>query len=76
MEMCDYHQSSPDSYFTQQKLITKLTPEGRVTLTERALKVQALGEKSEVPIMNEDEFLSKLEQHFDIDYRNLISLKE
>ncbi|MEM7297607.1 MAG: arylamine N-acetyltransferase [Bacteroidota bacterium] len=76
MEMCEYQQSSPQSTFTQKKLITKLTAEGRITLTDRKLKILALGEVSEVDIMNEDEFISKLEQHFGISFRQLIPKRQ
>lgn len=72
MEMCEYHQTSPDSSFTNKKLITKLTEEGRVTLTDKKLKIRSLGEITESPIMNEDEFLSKLEQYFGITFKQLI----
>ncbi len=72
MEMCEYHQKSPDSPFTQKKLITQLTPNGRVTLTDRKLKILELGEVVETEILHEDEFLSKLEHHFGITHRQLI----
>lgn len=75
MEMCEYHQSSPGSPFTQKKLISQLTPNGRVTLTERKLKILDLGEVTEKDIMHEDEFLSKLEHHFGINHRQLIPKK-
>src|SRR5262249_53251940 len=32
-EMCRYHQTSPDSPFTQRCTCTRATPEGRITLT-------------------------------------------
>lgn len=72
MEMCEYHQTSPESPFTQKKLISQFTPNGRVTLTDRALKIFDKGEMTESGIMNEDEFLSKLEQHFKITKFQLI----
>ncbi|MEQ9466857.1 MAG: arylamine N-acetyltransferase [Ekhidna sp.] len=72
MEMCDYHQTSPASPFTQKKLVTMLEPNGRITLTDRKLKISELGEVHESDIMHEDEFLSKLEQHFGITYHQLI----
>ena len=75
MEMCDYHQTSPASPFTQKKLVSQLTPEGRVTLTDRNLIVLALGETMETPILNEDEFLSKLQHHFNISYKQLIPIE-
>lgn len=76
MEMCEYHQTSSASHFTQQKLITRLTEQGRVTLTERKLKVSSLGDTSEIEISNEDEFLSKLQQHFGIGFRQLLKRKK
>ncbi len=69
--MCTYHQTSEDSIFTQRKLITIKTKDGRVTLTDRKLKVLELGETTESDILNEDEFLSKLEQYFSIGYHQL-----
>lgn len=72
IEMCEYHQTSPASPFTQKKLVTMLTSGGRVTLTDRKLKVSELGEVYEYDILNEDEFLSKLEYHFGISPRQLI----
>ena len=38
-EMCQYQQSSPDSHFTQKKLITRPTENGRITLTNTILKI-------------------------------------
>jgi N-hydroxyarylamine O-acetyltransferase len=76
MEMCEFHQTSEKSPFTQKKLITIKTLDGRVTLTDRKLKVLKLGETEELPILNEDEFLSKLEQYFSISYDQLSPLKK
>lgn len=72
MGMCEYHQTSKDSYFTSDKIITKLTVDGRVSLTGKKLKINSFSETSESDILNEDEFLSKLENHFDISYQQLI----
>jgi N-hydroxyarylamine O-acetyltransferase len=72
IEMCEYHQTAVASPFTQKKLITRLLPNGRVTLTERKLKIHELGEHSESDILHEDEFLSKLEHHFGISFKQLI----
>ncbi|GAB4253087.1 MAG: arylamine N-acetyltransferase [Ekhidna sp.] len=70
--MCEYHQTSPASPFTQKKIATRLTPEGRIILTDRVLKILELGTSREIPILNEDEFLSKLQQHFGISLHQLI----
>ncbi|MEQ8337975.1 MAG: arylamine N-acetyltransferase [Cyclobacteriaceae bacterium] len=37
--MCDYHQTSPHSHFTQKKLISKPTNKGRITLTGNTIKI-------------------------------------
>jgi len=76
MEMCEYHQNSPESTFTNKKLVTKLLPNGRVTLTGRKLKIHDLGESKEIELMNEDEFLSKLQHHFGISFKDLIPEKD
>ncbi len=72
MGMCEYHQTSPDSFFTGKKLITQLTETGRITLTDRTLKIHELSTSTEIEILNEDEFLSKLNEHFGICYKQLI----
>ena len=75
MEMCEYYQNSIDSPFTQKKLVTQLTPNGRVTLTNSMLKILVLGETKESEIIHENEFLSKLEHHFGISHKQLIPKK-
>ncbi|MFY0601007.1 MAG: arylamine N-acetyltransferase [Cyclobacteriaceae bacterium] len=72
LPMCNYHQESEKSIFTQNKLITQLFKNGRITLTDRKLKLELNGETEEKPILNQDEFLSKLEHHFGIDGKALI----
>jgi N-hydroxyarylamine O-acetyltransferase len=66
LDMCDYHQQSPKSPFTKSKLITKATSTGRVSLSDKELTINYLGETIVTPIINDDEFYSKLEQHFSI----------
>lgn len=71
--MCNFHQESAKSIFTQNKLITQLFRNGRITLTDRKLKLELNGDLQEFPIMNEDEFLSKLENHFGMDSMAIIT---
>ncbi|MFT5641766.1 MAG: N-hydroxyarylamine O-acetyltransferase [Cyclobacteriaceae bacterium] len=71
LEGCNYHQDSPASPFTQNKFITQLFPNGRISLTTRKLKLMLDGEIEQMDISNEDEFLAKLENHFGIDSRRL-----
>ncbi|UXX80234.1 arylamine N-acetyltransferase [Reichenbachiella carrageenanivorans] len=66
IDMCQYHQTNKNSHFTKKKLITQATPQGRVTLTDDKLITIIAGKKEERPILNQDEFLVKLDQHFGI----------
>lgn len=72
MPRCTFHQSSMESPFKQLKQISQLTPTGRVTLTEHRLKITAYGETLEKTMMNENEFLAALQQHFGLDPLELI----
>jgi N-hydroxyarylamine O-acetyltransferase len=56
--MCRYHQTSPESSFTQGRLVTQATAEGRVTLTGTRI-IFTRGElREEHPVNGEDEFES------------------
>lgn len=72
LHRCNYHQESENSKFTRQKLITQLFPEGRVTLTDKKLRVNLYGEVKEKDILNEDEFLAQLQERFGINTRRLL----
>lgn len=64
--MCAYHQSSPDSHFTQKRVCTVATPAGRITLTDDKLIVTADGVRTESPVRDEREFSRLLSHHFGI----------
>lgn len=66
--MCHYEQTSPDSIFRKQRLITQAKKDGRLTLTDKKFSVTKLGKTEEYAILNDDEFCVKLEQHFGIRY--------
>jgi len=46
-EMCHYHQTSPDSHFTRQRMCSLATPEGRITLSDEKLIVTRGGSRQE-----------------------------
>jgi len=48
--MCRYHQTSPQSSFTQKRVCTLATPGGRITLRDDRLIVTENGAKREEPI--------------------------
>lgn len=65
--MCHHHQTSPDSHFTRNRVCTRLTPDGRVSLSSNRLIVTTNGQRRETPIAGDDAFADALRQHFDID---------
>jgi len=65
-EMCDYHQSSPDSSFTRKRLCTRATPEGRITLSDMKLIITRGGQKEEQELASDEEWQAALRVHFDV----------
>ncbi len=65
-EMCIYHQTSSDSHFTGNRLISRPSRNGRITITGNTLKVKESDSIVETEIKNETEFRQKLRDLFDI----------
>lgn len=65
-EMCAYHQTSPDSHFTKQRLCSLPTRDGRVTLNGDSIITTLHGQKTELPIRSEAEYVAILKKHFGI----------
>jgi N-hydroxyarylamine O-acetyltransferase len=65
-EMCHYHQTSPDSYFTQNRMCSLATPDGRITLSGRRLIATRGGERQERELADEDEVAEVLRERFGI----------
>jgi N-hydroxyarylamine O-acetyltransferase len=63
---CLYHQTSPKSSFTQSSIISRATPDGRVSLESGWLILTQNGQRSKRPVKNEAEYSSLLKQYFDI----------
>jgi len=64
-EICTYYQTSPDSHFKQNKVISISTINGRITLSANQLKITKDG-KEELIVFKEEEFEQKLMAYFDI----------
>jgi len=62
-----FQQKSPDSHFAQQRLISKLTMSGRVTLTDSKLIITGNRKRVERRVENKDEFDSFLSKYFQIE---------
>lgn len=65
-EGCRYHQTSPDSGFTQKRICTLLTPTGRVTLADDVLITTRCGNRHEEPLPDDAAWLAALDVHFGI----------
>lgn len=66
-EMCNFHQTSPESHFTQKKVCSLMTENGRKTLTDKKFIETKNGEKTETEIASEDDFNKILVQEFRIE---------
>lgn len=65
-EMCRYHQTSPDSHFTQKRVCTLATPEGRVTLSDLRLITTRNRERQERVLESEAEQAALLRELFGV----------
>jgi N-hydroxyarylamine O-acetyltransferase len=66
-DKCEYHQTSPKSNFTGKKLCSIPFNKGRITLTDKILKITRDGNVEESEIWNESEFNNMLKIHFNIE---------
>ena len=63
---CLYHQTSPMSSFTRGSIISRATPDGRVSLEEGRLILTRNGQRTEQSIADKTEFDALLMKHFDV----------
>lgn len=66
LEMCQYHQSSQESHFTQKRVVSVKTEKGRVTLTNKVLKITENEVVKEISFEGEVEFADLLWKYFGI----------
>ncbi|HYL12374.1 MAG TPA: arylamine N-acetyltransferase [Terriglobales bacterium] len=64
--MCHYHQTSRNSPFTQKRLCTRATPEGRITLTDNRLIVTRGSIRDEYPVTTPEQWYELLREHFGV----------
>ncbi len=65
-DMCLFHQTSPDSHFTQNKVCSLMRAGGRKTLTDKRFITTKATQKEEITINSEEEFAEILESKFGI----------
>jgi N-hydroxyarylamine O-acetyltransferase len=64
--MSRYHETSPESPFTQRRLCSLATEEGRVTVSQMRLIITRGGERQERELADEREYAEALREHFGI----------
>ncbi len=65
-EMCHFHQTSPDSHFTRNRICSLATPDGRLSLSGRRLITTRDGEKQELELADESEVAEVLRERFGV----------
>ena len=63
---CQYHQTSPKSSFTRGSIISKATPNGRVSLEDGWLILTENGKRLERPLEGKAEYEALLKKYYDI----------
>ncbi len=65
--MCHHHQTSPDSSFTKNRICSRATPTGRITLSNLKLITTENGRRLEKLLDSEEQWRSTLHDQFGID---------
>ena len=64
--MCHYHQTSPESHFTRQRICSLATPQGRITLTDEKLIETRDGSRQERLLSSGEEWRTALGDLFGV----------
>jgi N-hydroxyarylamine O-acetyltransferase len=65
-DMCNYHQTSPDSHFTKARLCSRATANGRITLSDMRFITTSGDLRDERTLTNQEEFNTLLRDQFGI----------
>ena len=65
-ERCEYHQTSPLSHFTKTRICSRLTPRGRITLSDMRFITTEGAARGERPVATREEYGDVLREHFGI----------
>jgi N-hydroxyarylamine O-acetyltransferase len=74
--MCTFHQTSPESHFTQSWICSRATPEGRITMANGRLIITSGGAREESVLADEDEVRRCLRLHFGIEFDRSVDLSK
>jgi len=68
LEMCRFHQTSPESHFTQNRVCTKALPNGRMTISGMRLIETRDGVRRESALNSKEELRKCLSRQFGIEF--------
>ena len=63
---CTYHQTSPKSSFTRGSIVSRATPDGRISLEDGWFIITIRGRRSKFSIDSRDEYRPLLERYFGV----------
>lgn len=66
-EMCVYHQTSPESHFTQKRICSRATIEGRISLSDMRLITTRGRAREELELSSEKQYTEALSKIFGIE---------
>jgi N-hydroxyarylamine O-acetyltransferase len=66
LSACNYHQTSPQSSFTRESIISRATPDGRVSLQDDWLILTRHGLRTQRAITSRDQYNAQLQHYFGI----------
>jgi N-hydroxyarylamine O-acetyltransferase len=71
-EMCQFHQTSPESHFTQNRICTKALPNGRITISGMRLIETRNGVRNESALRGQQALRECLSRQFGIEFPDTI----
>lgn len=66
LERCLFHQTSPASHFTQNRICSMLTTNGRISVSDTRFIVTENGVRNDYPVRDDEEYRALLLEHFGI----------
>jgi N-hydroxyarylamine O-acetyltransferase len=67
-EMCEFHQTSPNSHFTRARICSRATPDGRITLSGMRFIKTTHVDRYEQELRSEEEYERSLKENFGITF--------
>ncbi|HXI24988.1 MAG TPA: arylamine N-acetyltransferase [Pyrinomonadaceae bacterium] len=66
LDRCLYHQTSPASHFTQNRICSMLTTNGRISVSDKRFIVTTDGVRNDYPVGSDEEYRALLLEHFGV----------